>query len=927
MEIEHNTPTLGKRKIRDDFDYLALIGKAHNGDGNIPQLTAPFKNILMDTIKYYLVGNLKVLTKKQTIQNLTDPKNCLQYIGWRFIGQVEKDTSLTTRWPAIKDNAFKGIQDGILMAKNDDLNALLQSLSLDNMKKYFCEKINAEIDSCRVTIAGEPIDPKWIAELEHIRDYLASNLTHYLQLAARDGFQDDKVVKKVNIRHFRIHVEFEPIPTKNYYSVLQTEEDAPSKRIRRDLEREDEDTEPQRRVKGKERLEAFIQQEDERKRDLHQEEFQPKIHVKQKSKRRKGPKQPKQQEEVGLVDSISSVPMFHNLTNIKVPEHIKNLLEKGYKYIPTLKPHFKNIFPAWEELTNTLRQDILVQAEKEKDNFIKLEILPQAENIMRMYNYNVAMEIKQMASKFKPKEDLSALRKWLFTHNLMIINADKNLGLVIVDTPWYQDQLAKHLHTDAATYELMPNAPNIEDIKRQLETILEKEEYQSIPKTELPKLDFKANYAIPNFYLIAKVHKKTPETRPIVPSYNWVTTAISQWLDRLFQPLIKQHLPWIMHNSRQAILEIQNYHAKQTDVLAAIDAKSLYTNINIPEGIRRVKVFLSKYCGYTPVKAKLIGDLMQWVCDNNCFQVGNNYYHQKIGIAMGSAFAPAFANIFVAMCELQWKQKYPLEYPKLYLRYIDDIFCIWDIPHDKANEFIETKMNTFSKSLSFTYETSSEEATFLDLKIFKGKTWSKTRVLDINLYEKPTNMHIFTDPGSNYPFHYKYSWINGENVRYIRNSSSLGPYIQEKQHLEQYLLNRGYSLRIVSSMMSKFNYADRASLLHRHKVKPKREGKTIVIKHLPGWQILKKNIELVMEHLKTIPYVPLDYKYTVVGKGLSTLNIAKKMHRERPIENDHDRSVHYTGNASELHSTSLSHPPPPEGDLNNLLRSHSERVP
>src|SRR5262249_30844282 len=68
-----------------------------------------------------------------------------------------------------------------------------------------------------------------------------------------------------------------------------------------------------------------------------------------------------------------------------------------------------------------------------------------------------------------------------------------------------------------------------------------------------------------------------------------------------------------------------------------------------------------------------------------------------------------------------------------------------------------------------------ESIEYLDLRLRvqwrKGKKYISTEVFD-----KPTNLHIYTDPSTWYPMHYVYNWIQGENIRLIRNSSSIESY-------------------------------------------------------------------------------------------------------------------------------------------------------
>ena len=52
---------------------------------------------------------------------------------------------------------------------------------------------------------------------------------------------------------------------------------------------------------------------------------------------------------------------------------------------------------------------------------------------------------------------------------------------------------------------------------------------------------------------------------------------------------------------------------------------------------------------------------------------------------MGSPLAPVLANIFMGFYESKWINKYNLNEPKFYLRYVDDILAAFDKEQDLLN--------------------------------------------------------------------------------------------------------------------------------------------------------------------------------------------------------------------------------------------------
>ena len=83
--------------------------------------------------------------------------------------------------------------------------------------------------------------------------------------------------------------------------------------------------------------------------------------------------------------------------------------------------------------------------------------------------------------------------------------------------------------------------------------------------------------------------------------------------------------------------------------------------------------------------------------------------------------------------------------PLLYLRYIDDIFMLWQHGLDELcvfTEYLNTRVNT----IKFTKEHSLIEMSFLDVmvKVIDGK-------IETDLYSKPTDIHDYLLYSSAHP--------------------------------------------------------------------------------------------------------------------------------------------------------------------------------
>ena len=84
--------------------------------------------------------------------------------------------------------------------------------------------------------------------------------------------------------------------------------------------------------------------------------------------------------------------------------------------------------------------------------------------------------------------------------------------------------------------------------------------------------------------------------------------------------------------------------------------------------------------------------------------------------AMGTKMAVAFANLFMAEIETKMLDESRIK-PKVWKRYIDDVFSLWDVNRKDIDLFIE-QANTFHPTTKFTAEISEKEITFLDTVVY-----------------------------------------------------------------------------------------------------------------------------------------------------------------------------------------------------------------
>jgi len=256
----------------------------------------------------------------------------------------------------------------------------------------------------------------------------------------------------------------------------------------------------------------------------------------------------------------------------------------------------------------------------------------------------------------------------------------------------------------------------------------------------------------------------------------------------------------------------------ENSLLVTLDVGSLYTNIPNEEGISACKTVLERYrAGETTPSNKSLVELLRLVLYKNNFEFNEKHYLQVGGTAMGTRVAPSFANIFMSSFEEKFVYTYETQ-PLIWLRYIDDIFCIWTAGENELQKFI-THLNNCHPSIKFTQEFGTEKIAFLDtaISIHRGKLVS-------NLYTKPTDSHNYLLFTSCHPKHTKEAIPYSQMIRVRRICTFTLDFIENGTMLKKHFLRRGYPRDLVEEAFEKALDTDRETLL-KPKSKTKQDGK------------------------------------------------------------------------------------------------------
>ena len=420
---------------------------------------------------------------------------------------------------------------------------------------------------------------------------------------------------------------------------------------------------------------------------------------------------------------------------------------------------------------------------------------------------STSSHITNSRSFFNPVDNLllTTLRRLKRNTSIIFKPADKNLGLVILNTVDYKQMCLKHL-TDSETYQVIlnyepsliydklvkilklsgnfyvkPNSPNLSTLAKSL---------LQYHNTDTPS-------RLSVFYALPKVHKTLIPPipgRPIVSSNGTITYHTSVYLDKELQPVLKL-LPTVCTSARHILRDMNDKTYPINSVILCADVTALYPNIPIQLGLATVRSVLSALDYFTASKLDFLMSLLHWVLTNNFCTFNNVTYLQLKGTAMGTPTAVVYSNIFLYGIE---KKILHLFTPHYYTRYIDDVFSIFPSA-TLANAFV-TKFNSFCPSIKFEAVTVGTSGVMLDLEFtLTSQVNPPLDRVSHKLYQKPRNVYQYIPPTSEHKPSLFKNIVLQELKRYSLASSLDTDFTSITQSFKQRLLARGYDASMIDS--------------------------------------------------------------------------------------------------------------------------------
>ncbi|KAI8781018.1 E3 ubiquitin-protein ligase XIAP X8 [Biomphalaria glabrata] len=358
----------------------------------------------------------------------------------------------------------------------------------------------------------------------------------------------------------------------------------------------------------------------------------------------------------------------------------------------------------------------------------------------------------------------------------------------------------------------------------------------------------------PYFYLLPKIHKLNNPGRPIVSACSCPTELISRFLDTIFQPIVEK-LPTFIKDTNHALLTLAKVilQPDKEYLLFLLDVSSLYTSIPHADGLKAIRYFFDiPENKHKSISTDILVRLTELVLNLNSFEFNGQFFDQISGVAMGTAFGPSYACLFMGFLELNICSSYTGPMPEFYRRYIDDGLGITSLTENELIKFIEFT-NNFNPAIRFTYTISRTRVNFLDIEINVTQN-----SLFTSCHYKDTDSHSYLLYSSSHPPSCKDSIPYSQLLRIRRLCQDDNNFTEKATEMIEFFLRRGYPQAILDKALSRVENLKREQAFKKKTISSNDERPKLILTYHPhnvkAKNIFLKNLNILQadEHTRDV---------------------------------------------------------------------------
>lgn len=502
------------------------------------------------------------------------------------------------------------------------------------------------------------------------------------------------------------------------------------------------------------------------------------------------------------------------------------------------------------------------------------------------------------------KEETQCLRTLRHIETITIHKADKNNITVVQNKKDYANEGERQLN-DGIHYIEIPEI-NIKNTMNKINEIvynMNKDNY--LDEITFKYIKYENQYITTPFaYFLPKIHKLDNEilkdiykqqteikiqvpARPIISQCNGPLERIGRYLDFFLLPIVKTQTTYISDTG--SFIRLLEKSKIETDtLLVTYDITSLYTNLRFSEIIAALNSVTGIYenLEYNIIKPSFdyLLQITNLILLNNEFTFNKKCYRQIIGASQGHVASPQISDIAIYQHINKILNIFPHKNKILFhKRMKDDGYILFQGTTEEVKLLFEIA-NTNHNLLQFTYEIDRQSLKFLDLETYKGQRFQKENILDIKCFTKPTEKFQYLHQNSNHAKSCFKSFIKGEGIRILRNTSDPDNFNERINLFTEKLIQRGYKIAFVNKILRNISHTERLNKLTNKETSINKNTDNYNISFITQYHANAENLQtIIRKHWHLIQDNPqfknlFDKKPTIAFKRNRNIGEIVKKH-------------------------------------------------
>ena len=385
--------------------------------------------------------------------------------------------------------------------------------------------------------------------------------------------------------------------------------------------------------------------------------------------------------------------------------------------------------------------------------------------------------------------------------DIVCVKYDKGNGICVMDTSDYLSKLDCIVNDEGKFAKILPSTrknARYPTIRRQeiVRDLIDKHIKEHV-STDMYKRLVPVGCGPGKLYGTCKVHKPDYPLRPVVSMLRTPEYELAKYLDSMIKPNIPDK--FMLYSTDNFLQKLNKFKIQPGDKSISFDVVSLFTNVPLNETIQIIANHMySKSAKFTPPFEKSGFVHLMKIATGGMFLHRDSLYKQEDGVSMGNPLAPTMANFFLGFLEETLFKNTDPDYPVFYVRYVDDVFCIFRNNVDFKNFF--ERLNSLHVSLKFTYEESrGSTLPFLDVEVKLTGEGCET-----SIYRKPTNTNTLLHFDAVVPLRWKSGLVMCMLNRAHRLSSSVQLFHKEVMKLKHIFELNSYPVQFFNKIYKRF---------------------------------------------------------------------------------------------------------------------------